>query len=292
MPLRSRLAIWFRLVVLTLMLLVSRVARADEMEACIKGAEQGYQLKRENKLVEARALLQTCAGPTCPGALAPSCVVWLAEVEAALPSIVIHAQDAAGADLRNVRVTVDEKLFASELDGTAIAIDPGPHAFRFELPGSPPQSLDVIVRSGEKNRRLDVRFAPVASTPPPTKPAATPRFSRAPAVIAFVLGGVGLDVAAATGIAALIDKAELDKVCPTRQTCPDSEAGRVDRVAVTSITSTVALPIGVTGMGLGVLLWVLSNPKPVAAFGRGNRPQEIIWEPMVGLGGAGIRASF
>ena len=292
MPLRSTVATWLRLAALMLMLLVSHVARADETEACIKGAEQGYQLKRENKLVEARARLQTCAGPTCPGALAPSCVEWLAEVEAALPSIVVHAQDAAGADLRNVRVIVDEKLFASELDGTAIAIDPGPHAFRFELPGSPPQSLDVIVRSGEKNRRLDVRFALNAPTAPPPKPPSAPRFSRAPSVIAFVLGGVSLDVAAATGIAALVDKGELDKSCPTRQTCPEREAGRVDRVATTSITSTVALPIGVTGIGLGVLLWVLSNPKPVDAFGRREGPRTIRWEPMVGLGGAGIRASF
>ncbi len=289
MPLRSTLAALAWLTTLLLVSFASRVARADETESCIQGAEQGYRLKGENKLVEARKRLQTCAGPSCPSALAPSCVEWLAEVEAALPSIVIHAQDGAGSDLRGVRVKVDGNTVASELDGTAIPIDPGAHTLRFELAGSADQTLEVIIRSGEKNRQVEVRFAAAPTKP---EPESKPRFSRAPAVIAFVVGGLAFDVAAATGIAAWVDKTKLDEVCPTRQTCPASEAERVDRVAATSIASTVALPIAGTGLGLGVLLWVLSNPKPVAIFGRANAPSAVTVEPMAGPGGAGIRGSF
>jgi hypothetical protein len=269
--------------------LIAFEARADETETCIRGAEQGYQLKRENKLVAAKQLLQNCAGATCPSALAPSCVEWLAEVEAALPSVVIDARDTTGANVQNLAVFVDGKPIASQLDGTAIAIDPGPHQFRFEL-GGVAQTQNVLILAGEKNRKIAVAFAGQGPDGPVADRAKKPRFSRAPAIVALVLGGISFDVAAVTGIIALVQKAELDDVCPTRQTCPASAADTVELARSSSIASTVALPLAGVGLGLGVLLWALSNPPAPSESVARSSPVSV--EAMFGFGSAGIRGSF
>lgn len=265
--------------------------RADDKEACIQGAEKGFALKRDNKLVEAKKLLQTCAGPTCPSALAPSCVEWLAEVEAALPTVVFAAQDEAGRDVRSVRVYADGQLVQAEIDGTAIALDPGPHALRLELEGHPPRQLDVVIRSGEKNRPVSVRFEVGATgETPKARPRAGSSMSRAPAIVSLVLGGIGLDLAIVTGVWALVEKGKLDERCPTRETCPESERDTIDRAKTTALVSTIALPVGGVGLGLGALLLALSAPRHHPP--RPGAPTAWTIEPWIEWGGGGVRGSF
>ncbi len=270
----------------------SFAARADDKEACIQGAEQGYALKRDNKLVAAKKLLQTCAGPTCPGALAPSCVEWLAEVEAALPTVVVAAQDEAGHDVRSVAVYSDGQLVAKEIDGTPIPLDPGPHELRFELAGHASRRLDVVIRAGEKNRALRVRFegGPPSASGKPRGPTAPTPASRGPAIASLVIGGMSLDLAIVTGVIALVAKNELDDQCPTRETCPESERDTIERAKTTALVSTIALPVGAVGIGIGALLLALSTPKKPAA-----RPTTISTfsiEPWLGGGAGGVRGHF
>src|SRR5262249_26465167 len=86
----------------------------------------------DGKLLAARAKLLVCARDPCAKALRPECTQWLADVERALPSIVIAATNGKGDELRAVKVTVDGAPFLEKLEGTAKEIDPGDHLFRLE----------------------------------------------------------------------------------------------------------------------------------------------------------------
>ncbi len=145
--------------VMTGILMVSAVANADP---CISAAEHQYELKNANKLVAAKRELVVCSQKTCGDRIAPTCLQWLAEVEAALPTVVVEAHDESGLETSRARVTVDGELLAETLDGTALAVDPGTHQFRFEIPGSSPEDRQIVIRVGEKNRKLVVSFQKAA----------------------------------------------------------------------------------------------------------------------------------
>ena len=112
--------------------LVARGALADEKAACLDASSKGQTLRDQHKLVEARQQLRVCAAGGCPSVVQTDCAAWLADVEKAIPTVVLAAKNGAGADLFDVKVSVDGQPLASRLDGQALPLDPGPHAFRFE----------------------------------------------------------------------------------------------------------------------------------------------------------------
>src|SRR5262245_60043096 len=103
----------------------------DEKERCASAAERAQVLRDEGKLKDARESLLVCVQPACPPAVRTSCEPWLESVERAMPTIVLAARDASGAEITGVRVEIDGMVATDRLDGKAIAIDPGQHAFRF-----------------------------------------------------------------------------------------------------------------------------------------------------------------
>ncbi len=171
------------------------VARADP--ATERGAaayERAQEQKQGGKPVEAKRSLVVCSQPGCPAFIAKDCSRWIGEVEASTPSnSVIAAKDATGSDIVDVQVFVDERPLVDHLDGTALAMNPGKHTFRFEHPGSASERQVVVVREGEKAREIRVQFGDGAGSaapdsPPPgdeagvaaSKSAATWRGSRPP----------------------------------------------------------------------------------------------------------------
>lgn len=139
-------------------------AAEPSKKECVNANESGQDLRQSGKLREARAALAVCMSPRCPRPVREDCAQRLADIEAALPTLVFIAKDADGNDLRDVRVGMDgQDLTAS--DGTAVAIDPGDHAFTFTKEGLPPATRDVVVHEGDKNRRIQVTLAAPAATP-------------------------------------------------------------------------------------------------------------------------------
>src|SRR5271156_3625369 len=67
-------------------------ARADEKAACIAASEDAQQLKLDGKLTLARARLLGCARAECPAIVRQDCAQWIAEVDAALPTVVLGAR--------------------------------------------------------------------------------------------------------------------------------------------------------------------------------------------------------
>jgi hypothetical protein len=95
------------LVVPALSALVTTAAGADDKVACADAALKGQTLGRSHKLVAAREQLRVCAQSMCPTLVRTDCASWLADVEKALPTVVVTAKDEAGRDLYDVKVSAN-----------------------------------------------------------------------------------------------------------------------------------------------------------------------------------------
>jgi len=243
-----------------------RAWSADEKKACVDAAEVAQDLRSASKLLEAREKLIVCARDVCPKVVRKDCSQWLHEVEASTPTIVFRATK-AGSDVGAVKVFVDDALLVDHLDGTAVPVDPGQHAFRFELEGEPPATMSLLVREAEKNRAVDVTFGTTESTPPtppppaaPTSDVVTPSTSGASSggvpAGAIVLGVVGVAGIAGFAVLGLKGKSEIDDL---RNSCaPGCNSSDVDAAKRKLLFADISLGVGVVALGAATWL-LLSN---------------------------------
>jgi hypothetical protein len=157
-------------------LLAASSASAAEptKQECIAANESAQDLRRAGKLREARASLAVCTAASCPGPVREDCAQRLTEIEAVMPTVVFAAKDSAGHDLSTVRVTKDGEPLLDKLDGSAIVVDPGEHRFSFEAEGMRNTERTLIVREGDRARRVQVVLQ---STIAPRMGEAAPRTS-------------------------------------------------------------------------------------------------------------------
>lgn len=215
------------------------VARADgaapmTTDACISANTKAQELRRDGKLAAARAELNRCVSRQCPGMVRNDCVRRLDEVDRIQPTLVFSAKDGDGNDVVAVKVSIDGQPLTRQLDGSALAVDPGTHTFTFELAGQPPVSRQLVVHESEKERLESVEIGspsghapsktaapttttPLVSTPPPSDSHA----GQAQRLSGFVLGGVGIAGLATGGVLGLMAmsawnrlKNECGSVCP------------------------------------------------------------------------------
>jgi hypothetical protein len=132
---------------------------AETSQACASNFENGQRLRKDGKIKAAADALIACSQTTCPSFIAKECTNLYTEAQEALPSVSVQAKDGLGQSLFEVKVYVDGKLAAEKLDGRAISLDPGMHEFRFERPGSAPQTLKVLVNEGEKHKIVSAELA-------------------------------------------------------------------------------------------------------------------------------------
>jgi hypothetical protein len=229
---------------------------------CVAASADWIKLRKEQRLLDARSCLITCAAPSCPAEVREECSRHLPEVNAAMPSIVFVARDIAGNDLTAVVVTMDGQPLADKLDGRAIAIDPGEHTFRFASAGLQPLEKKLVIYEGDKERREAIEIG-VKATPPaapilprgsPIEPAQLPSTPTREAarsavgtrsglkgqrLVAVVIGGVGvagLAGGSVGGLIALSGWSSAQQICPKGQSCSDSSAQTKRRDALTAAT--------------------------------------------------------
>ena len=99
------------------------VLAADQ---CASSYEEGQVARAESQLVKAREALSVCTRPECADLIRADCARWLAEVEVALPSVVLAAS-VNGRDVQDVSVSVDGSALVPTLDGKAVVVEPGRH---------------------------------------------------------------------------------------------------------------------------------------------------------------------
>lgn len=236
--------------------------RADDA-SCIAAHVEAQRLRKAGKVRAARDSLVSCANPNCPSMLVGECTSMLAEVDQSLPTVVFEARDADGRDLGNVRVSEAGQEVAARLDGKAIELDPGEHSFRFEGEGFAARELTVIVREGDKNRKIGVVFD-AGST---AKPKATEE-ERDISPGLWVAGGVGvagLVLFGALGITGLQKRGDLDD-----QGCaPNCNADDVDEIRGLFIGADVSLAIGIAGLALAPVFYFTSPMKTTSSTSGG-----------------------
>src|SRR5450432_2123164 len=139
-------------------LLADLPARSAEptKQQCVDANDAAQDLRQSGKLRQARERLALCASASCPAIVREDCAQRLGEVDAAMPTIVFEAKDAAGNALPAVAVTMDGQPFAEKLDGKPLQLDPGEHRFVFNAQGLPSTEKTLVVREGDKARHEHV----------------------------------------------------------------------------------------------------------------------------------------
>ena len=248
-------------------------ATAKECGEAYVGAQHDMH---DGKLIEAREKLLVCARDPCAKALRPECTQWLADVEKAMPSIVIAAKSGKGDELHEVTVTIDGAPFVDRLDGVAKDVDPGLHVFKLTTNGEPPVEQKVLVREGEKARVVAFVFGPETPAPsasPTTTTDETPTIvdehrgpSRTPAWIAL---GVGV---AATGAFAYFGLKGLSQWNDCHDGCAQSH---VDDGNHAWIGADVSLGVALVSFGVATYFFLRHDDAPsptTSTIGAGVAP--------------------
>ena len=249
----------------------ARVARADDTSDCIAASEAAQTLRDQRALLEARDKLTLCARDVCPVPIRLDCIQQQVVVAAAMPSLVLRAKDATGADATEVQVTCDGKPFATRLDGKALLVNPGSHVFRFESASLPPVLRPIVVAEGEKNRLVVINLTETAPTPPsePSAPASPEAHAGMSGDGLFVPGVViaGIGVAALTPMSVLWVTGTHD-VHEMRMTCAPAAGGagcpadRIDSDRTRLVLGDVFMGIAAAGIATGTVLIVISSYRP------------------------------
>jgi hypothetical protein len=249
---------------------VTRGAFADDKAACLESASQAQRLKDTHKLVEAREQLRACAATQCPAVVQSDCANWLAELDKALPTVVVTARSAAGVDLVEVKVSVDGQPLVSTLEGQAVPMNPGSHTFHFE--GADGASLEqrFVVKEGEKSQAVAVVLVAAPATAVSSSalaPASDSGGSSSPwKTVGLVLGGTGvagLGVGTALGLMAMSSWNNSKNECQSAAICPQHAQAVSDHdAAVTEGTiSTIGYIAGGLLLAGGATLFVVGGSR-------------------------------
>jgi hypothetical protein len=236
---------------------------------CLAASDASLKSGNEHKLRAERAQLLVCAAPSCPADIRKECTARVDEVNAQIPTIIFEAKDGAGNDLSAVRVTMDGEVLAERLEGTALSIDPGRHAFTFETAGQRPVTKEYVMLQAQKDRRETVTFG----SPPPALAAAPAAHGglgtqRIAAIAATGAGVVGLGIGTVFGVMAMSKKSDAQSACPDR--CADQAGVALwsDAKSAGNV-STIAFVIGGLGVAAGAALWLTAGSDAAPQVGVG-----------------------
>lgn len=224
--------------------LAPAAAQADETERCIAAHVEGQRLRRDGKLRAARDAFVACSKPSCPGVLIEECGGLLAGVEAAVPTVVFEASDDEGNDVADARVVAGGRILASRFDGKGIEIDPGEYKLRFERSGAKPIEQTIVIREGDKARKIAVQF----------QPAEAPETKRTISPAVWATGGVGLlglGLFAGLAGAGFAKRTDLDDSGCKPHCNPDD----VDTIRSLFLGADISLGIGAASLALAPILY-------------------------------------
>ena len=278
---------------------------------CLDASDKWIALRNQRLFVEARAELLVCASTSCPAEVRDECAARIGEVNASIPTVVFEAKDASGGDLSAVKVTIDGKPFAEELQGASIPVDPGEHAFVFETPGLASVERKMILAEGVKDRREIVTFgsAEGAATRPVNAPSpADSRRDLPPAsgdgktqrILGFTAigaGVVGLTVGVIFELRRSSKLSDRDAICPGGD-CSVKTKAEQDALTpqVNSLTddARTASTIGTIGLVAGGLLTAGGLALVFTAPRREGSQNQVAVLPMAGphMQGLAVTGSF
>lgn len=137
----------------------SQLALAN-VDQCVEAHSRGQVLRDEAQLVASAAQFLTCASDdSCPAPIREECEQYLEAVQRLTPTLVFASRDHLGRDIDGVRIYMDDASVEWSSGDAPIAVDAGPHLFRFEHPDGQviEQKLDAV--QGEKARLVVAEFS-------------------------------------------------------------------------------------------------------------------------------------
>jgi hypothetical protein len=278
-------------------------------QECIEANGKAQELRRGGQLSAARDQLRACAVPACPSLVRDDCARRLDDLERVQPTIVFDTKDGVGNDLASVKVTVDGRPLADNLDGKPLMVDPGSHVFVFTVAGQPPLTQTFVIKEGDQLRRERVVIGPAAPVVAPARSArAVPSSSMPPPaspgaghpagghggqkVLGLVTGGVGLAGVVVGTVFGLLTLSEVSKQkadCESQANCPHPDGAASDHSSAMTdrLVSTVGFIAGGTlVLGGSALFFFSGRPRSESPPAGG-----IIALPSVVPGGAGVSCS-
>jgi hypothetical protein len=246
---------------------VAARAEPPDREACLGAYVASQQARKSGALLLARRHLEICLDAACPGLVQRDCNTWLAEVERALPSVVVAARDSVGKDLLEATATIDGSQVA--LDGHVCQLDPGKHTVRVRASTGDTREETFVLGEGEHGRAIVLTF-PAASAPNADSTGATS--SRHVPVATWVLGGIGVASLGAFGVFAAhgaVDRGNLG--CD--HGCSDDAYSTVNRQF---IVADITLVAGIALVGAAVVWWLVDS-RGVTSADRARPTARIAW---------------
>ncbi|WP_394842971.1 hypothetical protein LZC95_38630 [Pendulispora brunnea] len=247
-----------------------RANAADDPRAarCVAAYEQAQRERREGKLTAAQELLRTCT-QECPARFSRDCQRWQSEVEAAIPTVRFRVADDRGRKVEYARILVDGILLRNEIPEGPVAVDPGEHEFRFERIGSPPATVKVTLKPGERDREIAASIAPSSEGEPGLSSSSgeSPRTESGSRPLAYTFGIVGIAALATSGV--LLVKGHMDRSDLVSQNCePRCNPDDVDSIRTLWWLSAASAGIGVVSLGLAYWQWprVHTSPKTTVSL--------------------------
>jgi hypothetical protein len=258
------------------------------MSECLSANDNAIKLRGDHKLRQARDQALVCSSASCPGEVRDACQLRVKDLNAAIPTVVFEVKDPSGNDLSAVVVKMDGQPFADHLDGTAVPVDPGDHAFSFAAMGQPEVDKSVVIYEGDKSRRERIQMGGSLASPPPasTLPAPAP-LVMAPSsetqpipqptttgrstqkVIGLTLGGVGvvgIGVGSVLGLLTLSAWSSVKNACgsggPSNCAASSPSSVTADRNAAETdgTISTVAFIAGAGLVATGLVVFLTGTP--------------------------------
>jgi hypothetical protein len=271
----GHLALATRLALATAVAAACLTARATDAHAedraekavCLEAMSKGQTLRDAHKLLEARDRFRTCSRQVCPTLVQNDCGGWLADVERALPTVVVSARSAAGGELFAVKVSMDNQLLVGSLDGQAIPINPGVHNFHFESEGMKPVDRQALVREGGKDQSVMAVLTPIAApvatstTLTTTTTTTTPGSGSGLRTAGFVVGSIGIAGLAVGTVFGFVALSAKSSDCPNDNCGSASEKSTVTNDAHVSTIGFIAGG-ALTAAGLGMVIFA---PRSSAA---------------------------
>ncbi len=178
-----------------------------------------------------------------------------------------------------LEVSVDGRALSPALLDNDLPVDPGPHHVTARQDGLTSASADLALTDGEARAvSLALAAAPTPPAgpggpaglapagagapgePPPGAASSTPAEGNTPgtsrktaALVAYTVGGAGVFLGTAFGIAAIVGKSTLDSECPAK-ICPASAQPDITTMHTDAIFSTVGWGLAVAGAAVGTVL--------------------------------------
>ncbi len=129
-----------------------RAERLGDERACVTAFRKAKEHEQGGKLQESKDQLMSCAQAPCSSFIRQQCSSKYNQLESDTPSVVLIVTDASGSPRGDVQVRMDGELFAQQLDGRALSIDPGMHEFTFAADGVVFATQKIMIVQGQRNR--------------------------------------------------------------------------------------------------------------------------------------------